>query len=271
MSMRALLPAALAISWSGAAALAQDQIVASLPWVSGITAGPNGSTYEPPDEGRTLWIFEDFGIQSGVSLTTFESIGSVYPLPAVVTGVTARIYDALPPDGRVVLTSLPGTGRVTAAGLNWRFTADFGGQSLPAGSYWIGWTAATHTASGGHIAIFWVQDGPHAVGSGLPSNAYQWNPGGAWGYPNNIRPVPADLLGNGQSGVNFVLRGRPACDANCDGSTTAPILNIADFLCFQSNFAAGNPAANCDHSTTAPILNIADFLCFQSAFAAGCP
>jgi uncharacterized membrane protein len=61
------------------------------------------------------------------------------------------------------------------------------------------------------------------------------------------------------------------CYANCDGSTTAPILNIADFVCFQAEFAAGDTRADCDHSTSPPILSIADFVCFQQAFAAGCP
>ena len=51
----------------------------------------------------------------------------------------------------------------------------------------------------------------------------------------------------------------------------APTLNVADFICFQAQFAAGNPAANCDGSTTPPTLNITDFICFQQAFAAGCP
>jgi hypothetical protein len=62
----------------------------------------------------------------------------------------------------------------------------------------------------------------------------------------------------------------PACYANCDGSTTEPILNVADFTCFLSKFAAGDPYANCDGSTTEPILNVADFTCFLSKFAAGC-
>ena len=35
--------------------------------------------------------------------------------------------------------------------------------------------------------------------------------------------------------------------------------------------AAGDPYANCDGSTTPPILNVADFSCFLNAFAAGCP
>jgi hypothetical protein len=72
------------------------------------------------------------------------------------------------------------------------------------------------------------------------------------------------------------------CWANCDGSTTEPILNVEDFVCFINEFAAGwsihgciytnEPCyANCDNSTTPPILNVEDFACFINAFAAGCP
>lgn len=35
--------------------------------------------------------------------------------------------------------------------------------------------------------------------------------------------------------------------------------------------AAGDNYANCDGSTTPPILNINDFICYQMRFAAGCP
>ena len=61
------------------------------------------------------------------------------------------------------------------------------------------------------------------------------------------------------------------CYANCDESTTSPVLNVADFSCFLSKFAAAHAYANCDGSTTAPVLNVADFSCFLSKFAAGCP
>jgi hypothetical protein len=61
------------------------------------------------------------------------------------------------------------------------------------------------------------------------------------------------------------------CYANCDGSTTPPILNVLDFSCFLNKFAAGNTYANCDGSTTPPILNVLDFSCFLNKFAAGCP
>jgi hypothetical protein len=60
------------------------------------------------------------------------------------------------------------------------------------------------------------------------------------------------------------------CYANCDGSTTSPVLNVNDFVCFNNRFAAGDTWANCDGSTTAPILNVNDFVCFNNRFAAGC-
>jgi hypothetical protein len=57
------------------------------------------------------------------------------------------------------------------------------------------------------------------------------------------------------------------CYANCDGSTTPPIFNVADFTCFLQKFAAADPYANCDGSTTPPVLNVADFTCFLERFA----
>jgi glucose/arabinose dehydrogenase len=72
--------------------------------------------------------------------------------------------------------------------------------------------------------------------------------------------------GNGGQVLKIV-----ACAANCDGSTTEPVLNVNDFVCFLDQFAEGRPEANCDLSTTAPVLNINDFVCFMNKFASGCP
>jgi serine protease AprX len=69
---------------------------------------------------------------------------------------------------------------------------------------------------------------------------------------------------------SYTPAGGPSCYANCDGSTTPPILNVADFTCFLSKFAALDPYANCDGSTVPPVHNVADFTCFLSKFAAGC-
>jgi CHRD domain len=54
------------------------------------------------------------------------------------------------------------------------------------------------------------------------------------------------------------------CFADCDGSGA---LSIDDFICFQTNYALGDPTADCDGSGN---LNIDDFICFQTLFALGC-
>lgn len=65
--------------------------------------------------------------------------------------------------------------------------------------------------------------------------------------------------------VNVVFGPDHWCVADCDESGA---LNFFDFLCFQDQFAAGDPVADCDGSGE---LDFFDFLCFQNAFAAGCP
>ncbi len=60
------------------------------------------------------------------------------------------------------------------------------------------------------------------------------------------------------------------CAANCDGSSTLPILTANDFQCFLNLYAAGDPNANCDASTATPILTANDFQCFLNKYAAGC-
>src|SRR5262245_30808893 len=59
-------------------------------------------------------------------------------------------------------------------------------------------------------------------------------------------------------GFWFGVLGSATCYANCDGSTTIPLLTINDFVCFQTRFAAGDSYANCDGSTGAPILTVND-------------
>ncbi len=84
------------------------------------------------------------------------------------------------------------------------------------------------------------------------------------------KAVHANTFGNGGQTTLLQLPIAAACYANCDTSTTAPMLNVLDFTCFLNKFAAGDTYANCDGSTTAPILNVLDFTCFLNNFAAGC-
>jgi hypothetical protein len=92
-------------------------------------------------------------------------------------------------------------------------------------------------------------------------------------------PFRASRAGGAVDGFAVVVVNSP-CYANCDASTTAPILNVEDFACFINAFAAAQslpPAqqvtnyANCDASTVMPVLNVEDFACFINRFAAGCP
>ena len=80
------------------------------------------------------------------------------------------------------------------------------------------------------------------------------------------------MTGGGYTLAGGFWTGSPGvCYANCDQSTTAPVLNVADFTCFLQKFAAGDAYANCDQSTQPPVLNVADFTCFLQRFAGGCP
>lgn len=91
------------------------------------------------------------------------------------------------------------------------------------------------------------------------------------GITASIRIVIHDLSGLYTDSEELELTLTPAgCYANCDASTTTPILNVVDFSCFLNLFASGDPYANCDQSTTPPTLNVLDFSCFLNRFAAGC-
>jgi hypothetical protein len=263
-SPHARVAAVIAAGSLAGSAWAQNEVIASLPWTFGLTAGPNGTDYEPPQDHLDLWIVEDFSISTPAALSRFESYGTVFPAPVTVLDVTVRILDAQPPDGNVVLSSVPGSGKVTPVGLNSIFSAQFGDAFLPAGAYTIIWNASTLTNQG-KIAIFWAQEGQHAVGGGEPENAMLWNPGGGWGFPDNIKPIPDDLDGTGQTGVNFWLIGEVLCYADCNADG---VVNIFDFLCFQGKVTTGDPAADCNGDGA---INIFDFLCFQGAVTQGCP
>jgi hypothetical protein len=119
------------------------------------------------------------------------------------------------------------------------------------------------------------------------------------------RPVGADANGDGVlNAADFetfrAMVQNQDPQANCDGSTTPPVVNVGDFTCFLRMFAeaqAGanrpvgadangdgvlsaadfdafrtmvqnqDPRANCDGSTTPPVVNAGDFTCFLRMFA----
>ncbi|MBL9031325.1 MAG: hypothetical protein JNM80_06415 [Phycisphaerae bacterium] len=145
-----------------------------------------------------------------------------------------------------VSTVPPVGGRITPDRIIGSIIIPGGGAGAGPGT--IHWALETTQVSPGQtIFLQWFVDDPAAAGGQAASTVVQ---------------VPI-FCGTGGCPA-------PCGYANCDGSTIPPVLNINDFVCFQTKFAAGDPSANCDGSTAQPILNINDFSCFTNKFAAGC-
>jgi trimeric autotransporter adhesin len=93
-------------------------------------------------------------------------------------------------------------------------------------------------------------------------------------YPQNPMGPSLVLLGGVEVGGGLAPLGAtqwvgcPNCYANCDQSTTPPVLNVEDFSCFINRFAVRDPYANCNLDEH---IDVSDFMCFINRFAAGCP
>lgn len=70
-----------------------------------------------------------------------------------------------------------------------------------------------------------------------------------------------------RAGFTLPVASGENCPADLNGDG---IVSIADVITFMNFFAASNPRANCDLSTTTPILNANDFACFLNKLAQGC-
>jgi hypothetical protein len=182
-------------------------------------------------------------------------------------------------DGAVVYGTASDPGSMTNRAYRW--TAASGYQFLPPYSPQPNTGAAMASADGSLVLgdaslqqIVWT---PGTVQPGLDYLHGRGVDTTGWTFLRirGFTPDLATFIGNGVSptgrNTGWIVTIPPPCFANCDGSTAAPVLNVADFVCFGQRFAAGDPYANCDGSTMPPVLNVADFVCFQQRFAAGCP
>jgi len=105
----------------------------------------------------------------------------------------------------------------------------------------------------GHVMRAAVDAGGNLyVTNGGPSNGrvYSFTPSlvERWSDPianiNTAGPVLGSggilvISGPGTNVRAYKTAGPAPCYANCDGSTVAPVLNVSDFICFQSRYAAG--------------------------------
>ncbi len=253
------------------------------------TAGPGGTHYT-----YTNTVF----CNNVLLVPTYTSLPAGAPAPATANAAALATYQSALPPGK------------TAIGVNCQSIIGLAGaihcivriipapRGTPGPFGGLAPTAYLQTPNGGQsltpgqqFTISWISDDDAAVttcdlllstdgGATFPTTiATGLNPVGsfAWTVPNvntataRVRVVAHDSPGNtgsDDSDSNFTI-GTP-CYANCDGSTSAPVLNVLDFSCFLNRFAAADSYANCDGSTAAPVLNVLDFACYLNAFAAGC-
>jgi hypothetical protein len=245
-------------------------------------------------------VVDDFTIPPGASwnisrlrLLAFQTQTGT---TSTITGVTVRIWDAPPnePGAQVVFgdattnrlaeTSFTGVYRIqhslipAACGgvppppppanrpiMN--VYADIG-HTLGPGTYWLDVNLSASLVASVSLVpttIPMVRE-PNPDANAMRRANNQWsllNDDGLGCSPLHARQeLFFEVIGQGGGGV---------CYANCDGSTQQPVLNVADFSCFLTKFAAQHTYANCDGSTVPPVHNVADFSCFLTKFAAGCP
>ncbi len=164
-------------------------------------------------------------------------------------------------------------------------------SNYPSGHYLYSWDGASWTPMEAglsyRVTSLLVSNGTLLAGTfGISQSdigaVAKWN-GAQWvSLDVPLRGVAISLAQRGSevfAAGGFTINGRYSylarlacpCYANCDGSTTSPILTFNDFSCFLNQFALGTPYPNCDGSTAPPALNANDFQCFLNAYAVGCP
>ncbi|MEX2217692.1 MAG: hypothetical protein WD749_02945 [Phycisphaerales bacterium] len=213
--------------------------------ISGLNSVPGGQEEADSFSVPQTWILNGATLWAGYSNS---------PTPPTSQTIVLRIFSnsgGLP--GSLVatrtVTGVPvlDTG-LTMAGFNspiYQYTVSFASITLSPGQYWL-------SALGDTVDFTWGWARTNTLAS-----AHAFRTGaGAW------------TLSSGD--FAFVICGQPRCYPNCDGSAVNPFLNVADFGCFLTQYAAAAPYANCDNSTTPPVLNVADFGCFLTKYAAGC-
>jgi uncharacterized membrane protein len=215
-------------------------------------------------EGGNVSTVETQGLPSRIFAT---SPSGTYQVGRIIPGaIRAMLHDQT---SAAILPTVPGFNNCAAFGVNDHGTAvGWGFQGSNAWAY-DGSTRAAIWMNGAYLDPA-THLAPTANWTAL-NMAWRVNTAGqiaGWGTTTTGH----------QRG--FVLTPCGECYANCDESTTAPILNVDDFTCFINEFAQAQSLphaqqlehyANCDQSTIAPALNVDDFTCFINQYGAGCP
>jgi hypothetical protein len=235
------------------------------------------SSQDARNPGGLGWMYEavdNFDAGAGWTVSTLEFWGAqATTTPWATDGFMIRFYadssgqvgpllstqDVMTFQQETYFTYIPA---LPLQGFHYTLTLNTPFAVPGAGRYWLSIVAIQPYGGNGPDAGNYRQWGwsPSAAAH-LPYSQQNENPPGG-GYSSQSSDLAFVLYGT---------RGIAPCYANCDGSTTAPVLNVVDFTCFLQKYAAVDPYANCDQSTTPPVLNVVDFTCFLQKFAAGCP
>jgi hypothetical protein len=218
----------------------------------------------------SAWVAVGSGIPGIVSHLVSHQ-GRLFAGSTCDTSVCIRAWDGATWSAIPSLTNGSGQATLTALGS----VDENGGEPGAPYLYASGEFTAAGSVAAQRLArwdgMLWRAGAVDGVSPGAPARAFA-----GFGAPPVVY-VGGDFQGvvNAADQQTWFLAGYddcPApCYANCDGSTSTPVLNINDFVCFQQRFAAADTYANCDQSTLAPTLNVADFICFMNRYAAGCP
>jgi agmatine/peptidylarginine deiminase len=151
-----------------------------------------------------------------------------------------------------------------------------GGQTLTGGQAfsinWISDDDAGVTTVDLHLSTDGGSTYPTVIATGLaPVGSFNWTVPNLNTAQARVRITANDAVsntGSDASDANFTIGNPPpACYANCDASSGAPLLTANDFACFLNAYAQGASYADCDGVGG---LTANDFQCFLNAYANGC-
>lgn len=190
------------------------------------------SAYSTDNSSRISQLFTDYPDYSAYDFDDFDA-GSNYYIDLLTiygyeTGssgynvdIIGEIWDGLPGSygGSMIMSSVSGTQSGSDLAIN------FGGQYLPAGNnYWITAYVKRPYSTGGQW--FWHPTG--SVNNG--SNAYFYNPGGAFGFGTD--PIPDNTIFSLQSDMALKLEGRDAGNATIPEPSTIALFTIGSLAAF---------------------------------------
>ena len=207
----------------------------------------NYPVYRASGESPFTGNFRDRFVQDiRVDLITRSHQGALFPLTLAI--LTDNGTPAEPSDDWGAYYT--GTQPVPQTGAGWDrffffFVPSWGSPSLPPGWHWL---------DGTNPAPDWP-----TLMSNVSRIEFLFAP------PGTISNFP--VWDSGIDNASITVN-PPDCYTNCDVSTTPPLLNVNDFICFQARFAAGDPYCDCDQNSA---LNVNDFVCFLHYFVQGCP